>query len=303
MADFHHSLGAVIIEVRGDRFHLREIIWDGKKFIDVDRAYYADRIEDAPPAAALVTGDWHLGSEIPDVMEATFGDNGIWDAVQPESLFLHDTFDARSVNPHEANNMLLRAAQARRGHTNLQDELIMVARWLQRLPTGASINIVPSNHDDMLDRWLKKGERGVEAENMVLYHELAAAMLRYEADHGKFPPALQLALLQHSPLDRDDVRFIHVDEPVMVRGVQCGAHGHLGPNGARGAKGNQSRIGVRGMYGHTHSPCIFQGANFVGTSAAPDYAKGPSSWLTTHGLVHDNGYRQMLHMIKAHWRG
>jgi hypothetical protein len=304
MANFHHSLGAVIIEVRGDRFHLREIIWDGQKFIDVDRAYYADRTEDAPPAAALVMGDLHLGSHNADVMAATFAQDGIWDAVQPESLFLHDTFDARSVNHHEANNMLLRAAQARRGHTDLQAELNLVARWLQQLPRGADIYITPSNHDDMLDRWLKKGEQGVEAENLVLYHELAAAMLRYEAKHDKFPPALQIALQEYTLLDRDDITFIHIDEPVMVRDILCGAHGHLGPNGARGAKGNLSRIGVKGMYGHPHSPCIFQGANFVGTSATDlHYAKGPSSWLTTHGLVHDNGYRQMLHMIKDRWRG
>lgn len=307
MAEFHHSLAAVIVEVRGDRFHLREVIWDGSKFIDVDRQFGASAIEHAPRAAGFVMGDLHLYWESEDVLESIFGDGGVFEAINPEKTFLHDLFDATSVNPYEANSLLTRAAFARKGLTNLQRELNYSAEWLNgRLPKGDhKYYVTPSNHNDMLDRWLQKGERGVEAENLRLYHDLCSAMLRYEEKHDKFPPAIELALQEFTHFDRDDVSFLHIDDSVLVRRVECAAHGHLGPNGARGAKGNLSRIGVRGMYAHVHSPCIYQGANFVGYCAGKlGYAKGPSGWLWTQGIVHDNGYRQMIHCLPgSHWRG
>ena len=307
MAEFHHSHAAIIAEVRGDRFHLREVTWDSasEKFVDIDTQYTPTGVENAPRAAALSMGDLHLGSEDPGVMEATFGPGGVMESVDPENVFFHDTFDGVSVSPHDDKKLLLRAALARRGHTSLARELEYVGNWLNNLPVGPDYFVVPSNHDDFLDRWLQKGESGVEAENLVLYHELCAAMLRAEAETGRFPPAISLALPNHTAFNREDVRFVEIDENVIVRGIQCGAHGHLGPNGARGAPGNMSRIGIKGVYGHIHSPRIWQGTYFAGTSSIYrlPYAKGPSGWMHSHVLTHDNGYRQMLHMIDNQFRG
>ncbi len=305
MAEFHHSFSAVIAEVRGDRFHLREIVWDGEKFIDYDRAYYADRTEDAPPPAALVMGDVHVGLTAEDVMEATFDSGGIFPTLEPEALILHDLSDGRPFNPHEAKNRLSRAALARRGLTSVQGEFDLVAAWLEALPTGADIYVVRSNHDAFLDRWLQQGEKGVEAENLAMYHELSAGMLRHEEEHGEFPLAIELALRGYTDFDRGDVKFLRVDESLQVRGVETGMHGHLGPNGARGAPGNMSRIGVRFVCGHIHGPVIWQGGYWSGMSTDPrhGYNLGPSNWFKTHVLIHDNGRRQMAHMIDGYFRG
>lgn len=306
MGAFHHSLAGIIAEVRDDRFHLREIVWDGECFIDLDRAYFADRIEDAPSPAALVMGDIHVGETAQNVMDATFGEYGMVPVLQPDRLVLHDLGNGTSVSPHEVNSRLTRAAQARRGQTNLQFELNSIAAWLDDLPEfEAGIHVIPSNHDEFLDRWLERGENGVESENLALYHDLAAAMLRAEDSTGEFPVALELALRNHALFDRSDVRFRRVDKPFQVEGVELGMHGNRGSNGARGSAAGFARLGVRSMVGHSHSPAIWQGCYVVGTSSnyRLSYNKGPSSWFQTHGLVHANGYRQLVHMIDDAWHG
>lgn len=305
MGEFHHSNAGVIAEVRGKRFHLREIVWDGECFIDLDRAYFADRIEDAPSPVALVMGDIHVGETAVNVMEATFGQYGIVPVLAPERVILHDLGNGTSVSPHEVNKQLTRAAQARRGETSLQIELDLIADWLHNLPVGPSYHVIPSNHDEFLDRWLESGENKVESENLALYHELAAKMLRYEAEHDEFPVALELALRGETTFNRGDVEFHILDKPFNVKGVELGMHGNRGSNGARGSAAGFARLGVRSMVGHSHSPAIWQGCYVVGTSSnyRLSYNKGPSSWFQTHGLVHANGYRQLVHMIDDAWHG
>lgn len=306
MGNFHHSLAGIIAEVRGERFHLRDIVWDGECFIDLDRAYFADRIEAAPSPAALVMGDIHVGETAENVMEATFGEFGMVPVLAPEKIVFHDLGNGTSVSPHEVNSRLTRAAQARRGETSLQKELDMIAEWLYDLPEGPTYHVIPSNHDEFLDRWLERGENGIESENLVIYHELSAAMLREEAKTGEFPGALDLALQQHTKLGVPlDVTFHKLDESFIVKGVELGMHGNRGSNGARGSAAGFARLGVRTMTGHPHSPVIWQGCYQVGTSTVYrlSYNKGPSSWFQTHGLVHANGRRQLVHMIDDAWHG
>ncbi len=303
MAEFHHSLAGVIAEVRGDRFHLREVIWDGESFIDCDKRYYADRIEDAPPPLVLDMGDVHVGLTAENVMDATFwNENSIYNVLGFEQAVIHDLFDGVSVNPHEVANRLTRAANFRRGRTSLDGELDSVAEWLDDLPEDVEVIVVPSNHDAFLDRWLQRGERIVEPENLEMYHRLCADLLELERETGEMPLALPHAL--EGRVERD-VRFLKIDESFRRMGVEMGMHGHLGPNGARGSVKNLARIGTRSFIGHGHGPWIWQGCNMVGMSTdyRHGYNVGPSGWLQSHGLLHANGYRQAIHIIKSHWRG
>lgn len=304
MAQFHHSLGGIIVEIRGDRFHLREVVWDGKGFSDCDQRYTARGIQKAPPVEALVMGDIHAPHYVADnVMEATFGNESIYDALRPRRLFLHDLADNRAVNPHEAKNRLTRAALA--GASDLLDvrrELEGVAEWLNDLPWFREVLVTYSNHDDFLYRWLERAQP--EPQNAKLYHRLCYLMLDEHERTGKFPPALEVALREAAFLPKQ-VRFLDADESYQVAGVECAMHGHLGPNGARGSLRNLSYIGTRSIFGHVHSPGIWQGAYAVGLSAEYQhgYNSGPSSWLQSHGVVHANGYRQLLHIIGDQWRG
>jgi len=298
----------VIVEVRGNRFHLREVTWDGEGFTDLDRRYTAGGAEAAPPPEALVMGDIHAPHFVsPYVMAATFGQGGIVETLSPRRLFLHDLADNRNTNPHELQNRLTRAAlvagqRGSRKQGSVEAELEGVASWVVGLPAFEEVLVVRSNHDDFLGRWLERQQP--EPQNAKLYHQLCYLMLQYHEQHGRFPIPLELALRQNHVLP-DNVRFLDVDESYRVGGIELGMHGHHGPNGARGSVRNLSMIGTRSMIGHVHSPGIWQGVYAVGLSAVyrHGYNAGPSSWLNTHGLVHANGYRQLVHTIKTHWRG
>jgi hypothetical protein len=81
-------------------------------------------------------------------------------------------------------------------------------------------------------------------------------------------------------------------------------HGHLGANGARGGLRGFSKLGVKTIVGHSHTPGIIEGAYQVGTSShlKLEYNDGPSSWLNTHALVYPNGKRTLINIIKGKWR-
>ncbi len=304
MGNFHHSYAGVIAEVRGENFHLREVVWDGRGFVDCERYYTADGIEDAPPALALAMGDIHCGLEDEDVMEATFGTNGIYSTIRPQAILVHDVFDGRTVNPHEALNRLTAAVRAHRGQNKLADELKYTGQWLNALPKDTRRMVVRSNHDEFLMRWLQKGEKGVESHNVRLYHELCAAMIGEAEAHpnGKFPIPLELAL---RPYLDEGIEFLDYDDSYRPGGVELAMHGHLGPNGAQGGIRALSRIGTRFVTGHTHSPSIWQGGYQAGHSSQDrhGYNVGPSGWFKAHVQVCFNGYRQMFFIIGREFRG
>jgi hypothetical protein len=308
LAEFHHSLAGVIVEVRGKKFHLREVIWDGEKFIDLDTSFTESGVYDAPPAEALVMGDIHVGLHSPDVMEATFGEGGILEVTQAKRLLLHDLFDGRSVNPHERGKHLTRAALFAKGQTNLRSELQKVRKWLEEFPGERAESeletfVVASNHDAFLHRWLEEGERHVEPENRALYHHLSAEMLDHHSAHDEFPNALELGLRRVGY--QGGATFLGVDESLRIAGVELGMHGHLGPNGSRGSAKGLARIGTRSVIGHSHSSAIWQGVYQAGHSSRNrhGYNVGPSSWLTSHVLLLGNGRRQMAHIIGRDFRG
>jgi hypothetical protein len=302
MASFHHSVAAVKVEVRGDRFHLREIAWDGERFVDLDREYRADGQRDAARPEALVLGDVHVGLEDAEVDAAVFGAGGLVPALAPRRLVLHDLFDGRAVNPHERGNALLRAARA--GAT-LEAELAANEAWLAaalaRAPGLEAVLVPFANHHQFLDRWLQGG--APEPADAELFHWLSWRLLAERRATGAFPLALETAL-RRSALD-PRVRFLRADESYQVGGVELGMHGHLGPNGARGSPLNLSRIGTRFIAGHVHSPEIFQGGYWAGLLARLQhgYNLGPSGWLHTQVLLHANHARQMVHVVDGRWRG
>jgi len=252
-------------------------------------------------------GDIHAPHFVsPTVMAATFGQGGIVETLRPRRLVLHDLADNRNTNPHELMNRLTRAAlvAGKHGEGSLARELEGVAEWLCALPGFEEVLVVRSNHDDFIGRWLERQQP--EPQNAKLFHQLCYLMLDHHERTGRFPIPLELALRELRPnLLPESVRFLDHDESFRIGGVELGMHGHNGPDGARGTIQNFSRIGTRSVIAHKHGPGIWQGAYQVGLSGIyrHGYNVGPSSWLQSHALVHENGYRQLVHMIKTYWRG
>lgn len=302
MADFHHSVAAVKVEVRGNRFHLREIVWDGKRFIDLNRSYTPKGVVDAPHAEALVMGDIHVGLEDPNVMKATFAEGGIIPTLRPKRVVIHDVFDGRSINPHERGRALLEAVRA---DSRVSHEIESVALWLYDYFCDSAVRevlIAYSNHHEFLRRWLDHGRPSpADAE---LFHWLSYKMLNEYRRNGEFPDPLEVALTSASVDIPEQIRFLGINESYRVGDCELGQHGHLGPDGARGGL-NLSRMGTRGISAHTHSPKIFQGWHWAGLSAvySHGYNNGPSSWMQAHVALLGNYLRQMIFIVGDRWRG
>ena len=302
-AHFHHSLAAVLVEICGERFHLREVTWSPRDqaFIDLGDMYRASGREDAPRPLELITGDTHVPRQCPVVHRATFGPGGIVERYGPEGVVLHDVGDFPSCNVHERGKALTAAARAARGYcSTVTADIRAIGAYIEGLPAGLNVTVARSNHDDFLMRWLERGQP--EHENAKLYHGLAYLMLDARERGEAFPNPLALAL-QGSL--RRPVRWLDWDESYRRGDVELGMHGHLGPNGARGSVENLATIGTRSVIGHVHTPAIHQGVYAVGLSGTYDqgYNHGPSSWLQAHVLLNALGYRQMLAIIDGHHMG
>lgn len=296
--EFHHILGAVIVEVSGERFHLREVnAQSDGSFYDLDKRYKASgEIVEAAAPAALVLGDLHAVRHDPDNFSAVLD---ICGALKPRRLFGHDVLDFQSAGHH--NNYFERFRLAQTGRNNVMDELRYTCEILDRLAEESKLFVVGSNHHEHPFKWLENHHNGMDVANARIYHELKAEMLGAIEDTGEIPDPLTLAAKRFM---KKPCRFLKMGESLQVHGIEMTYHGDKGPNGARGNANAFDRIGVKTIIGHSHTPRIVGGCYQAGTSSLLDmgYNVGPSSWLHSHVLVYANGKRTHINVIDGEWR-
>jgi len=156
--------------------------------------------------------------------------------------------------------------------------------------------------------WLQNFDYRFDPANAELFLGLQRFMYS-EIRSGKLPKNVNLmerAFVTESGLNPDAVKFLLPDESYMVGEVECGMHGHLGPNGRFGSPDNLSKIGVKATTAHTHACGIYHGLYVAGTSSklTPDwtYTMGPSSWSHSHVVQYGNGQRAIVTMKGGKWR-
>lgn len=303
--EFHHSLSAVFVRLDGKRFHLRHLHFDGQGCTDLDKRYSPNGVERAPPPLALVMGDTHVDAIDPKVERATFGEGGIVQTLKPKHLIWHDLLDGYSCNPHHAGDPFVAVAKRAKAADDVRAEVSRAITFVaERTPEWATSVIVPSNHNDFLRRWVKTNDWKHDPVNAEFYLETALAMVRGTTltASGTTYPAPFPHWFREANVPRSLV--LDDDESFMLAGVECGMHGDIGPNGARGSIRNLRRIGVKSIIGHAHSPGIDEGCYQVGTSTRLrlEYNHGASSWLNCHCPLHANGKRQLIIIVDGEWR-
>jgi hypothetical protein len=164
--------------------------------------------------------------------------------------------------------------------------------------------VVDSNHDNALSKWLREADYRTDPANALFF--LTCQKRQYEAiaeQDGWFHLIEWVLRDKRVP---DSIRFLREDESFIIcgsehGGIECGMHGHLGPNGARGTPWNLAKIGRKANTGHTHSAGIRDGLYTAGTCSVMDmgYNSGPSSWSHTLVLTYPNGKRALVTM----WHG
>ena len=309
--EHHHVLGACVAEVQdGQVFHLRQINAEKNgSFYDLDRGYTPKGSTSGHRAEALVMGDTHVDFVDPEVVDATFkGRGSVVGTLKPKHLVWHDLVDMYSGSHHHAKKPFTRLAKASSGMDSVKDEVERACAFVDKYTPKDCVNvIVPSNHHDHLRRWIEDTDWRTTPENAVFYLETAlhmAANTRMTEEGAETPhPFNYWGEKLMSCADR--TVFVDRGHSYMVKGVEVGMHGDLGPNGARGSVRNLSSIGVKTIIGHSHSPAIMEGCYQVGTSSRLklEYSKSsPSSWLNTHGVIYPNGKRSLISVVAGRWR-
>ena len=309
IGEFHHSMSAILVELDGPYFHLRQLHFDRTTgtCTDMDTRYSDhDTSQPAPRALAVSTGDTHVRFLDPKVDEATWGPGGIIETLNPECVMWHDTLDSYSCSPHHEGDPFVAQAKQLSGFGDVKGEvdeaLGYVGKRAAAFPHIRHV-FVPSNHDDMLSRWIKRAD-WKNSPSREFYLETALAMVRGTSmglGGAEYPDAFSYWLEREGWAN---VQVLERDESFVLGGVELGMHGDAGPNGSRGSRMNLRRIGIRSVIGHSHSPGIEEGCYQTGTSTRLrlEYQRGPSGWLNAHISLNADGKRQIIVIVDGRYR-
>jgi len=298
IANHDHVMGAIIVEVVDkNRYHFRQIQADAEGgFVDLGDFYKGDRISKMY-AEGISMGDWHSGETDPTAVKAMVE---LIETVRPNKLFVHDGFNGLSINHHERDRQIRRAILAKKGLLDLESEIRGLAKDLDTMASWKHVKeviVVKSNHDVFLDRWLDSGEYVKDPHNYSIGVDLAKAM-----KDGNDP--LKFGVEMFGLKAKDKVRWLSIDEDYFIARIQCGAHGHKGPRGAKGnIKGMEKSYGLS-VTGHAHGPEILRGAWQNGTMSylKLNYNEGPSDWVHSSTVIYPNGQRQLINSFEGSWR-
>lgn len=289
-------IGAIIVEIESPSlYHFRQVqaAKDGS-FVDLGVKYSPDGKTSEMKVEALIPGDWHTGYTDPNVRKNVIEMLKIF---KPNYLILHDLFDGISVNHHISHNLLLKAMLGAQNNVSAELQLNAIELAVLEKHVKKQVVVVKSNHDEFLDRWLNEGKYLYDTQNHIMGLELALAKAR-----GHDP--VEYGILKYQNLKR--TKFLKSDSSFKItpKQIECGMHGHLGPNGARGSSAALEKSFLSSVSGHSHSPEILRNIYIVGTSThlRLNYNKGPSSWMQTLCIVYANGDRQLINFVGKKWK-
>lgn len=307
--EHHHTFGALVVEVDGDRFHIRQLnLDDDGSFYDLDCLYSEGGVTRGIPVAGLVLGDLHERFVDPNVVKATFtSKNSMLNILNPEAVVYHDVMDFHSRNHHHRHKPFSNLAKQMSQRSSVEDEIDECAAFVDRhAREGQRIIFAASNHPDALLRWVEDTDWKDDPENAVFYLKTALAIAMSVSMSGSGASYIDpfVYWMQQKLKTIQQCVFPGRDESVMIAGIECGMHGDKGPNGSRGSIKGFGRIGVKSVIGHSHTAGVMDGVYQTGTSSnlKLEYNSGPSSWSHTHCCIYPNGKRTLLWIIDGKWK-
>lgn len=301
LAELDHQLAAIIVELAdGDVFHLRPIqnSKDGGEFTDLGYHYKADGSVVKANNTVFVEGDAHAGEHNIELLKSivdVLSDKGITEVI------LHDICDAGSVSHHESDNYVKKSMRAIANTNKLLKDADNVTAYLNDLTIldNLSVTIVNSNHDNFIKRYVEEGRAFKERDfiNVPLACELFAAVCNKQVDNP-----LEYLVKNNTNVKLNNperVKWLKLDESYKKYGVECGFHGHLGANGAKGSLKTFEEALNNAVVGHAHTGAIRCKIFQVGTASnlQLDYNHGLSSWTHSCALIYENGTKQMIDFI------
>jgi len=296
--EFHHTLGFVIVEIKDkNTFFVRQVTAHHKTGAFSDLFFYVNngKVNKLKNIAGIVWGDIHSGHHDQGLVKKTHELLGV---LIPEHVILHDIYDGNSINPHEVKDPFLQYGKDIKGLNSVDKEIGEMIALLKPFEKYKKVIIDRSNHDDFLDRWLKNEDwkKQPSCKNSLAYMEFSTMLLKQYAKNpynvkGIIPEIINKYYPKFITLGRN--------QSYKVLDWEVGQHGDVGSNGSKGSLLQFRKLNTKIIVGHYHSPGRKDGALAVGTSThlRVGYNIGPSSWLQSHVLIHNDGKAQHINFI------
>lgn len=316
-AEFHHTIGATVVEVQDGDFWCRQISAgrDGT-FQDLDAVVRDGEVTRGSAVEGITYGDIHREWLDEDKARGSWGIGGapdggaMVDVLRPSYQFFHDVFDFTARSHHSRNDPHQRARLLAMGMDGVEDGIVLAARFLERSRRPFSTSVaVFSNHDGQhIVNWMRDANAASDPVNAYYWHMLNAAYHKaIRAGEMDFMPH-EHALREASTDRLSGVLFLREGQSfVICQGVapiECGLHAHIGPGGAKGSAASLSKIVERANVAHSHSPCIREALYQAGTSSSlmPYATRGPGAWHHADIVTYKSGKRTIVTSCGSKWR-
>ena len=285
----NNKIGGLVIEIENDRiFYIRNIEWINGYFVDLNKAYYKDHIENIQ-AEAIVAGDLHLsGDEDPKALELL---NKEIKFLKAKRLVIHDFCSHNTINHHEQDNWIKMAKLTSKFHS-LQDEHKYTAHTFNNFAKdlkNVEFIVVKSNHDRWLHKYLGNRNLWIKDNCNAFYaHTLCGYALQ-----GLDPFEATMRTFLNPKLK---IRFLQNDEIYKIADTELSLHGDIGNNGGPATLRSIELSAGKCIIGHSHQPRVgFYGMQ-VGSNTKMNlgYNSGGSSWHNGNVSLFKDGHKQML---------
>lgn len=304
-AEFHHVIGALLIEAQGRRSFVRQLNFDRNGTVyDLTDHYREDRIDRGIEALSLTTGDEHVKFMLPAVKKATYmAEDSIVRVTRPQYIVRHDILDGYAGSHHHIGKYELEFRKWLTGDADYRAELDQVVDHInETTPTDwpcQNALVSDSNHHKHLQMWLDRADDRKDHLNADLIAELRMEQ-RQAIREGRRCDPFELYL---RPRLTVPALFLSSNQPFLLGGVDFSQHGDRGANGARGTTRALANTTHRMTIGHSHTARIDKSIYQVGKSTGTlEYESGLSSHTNTHCLQYLNGKRTLIDILSGGWR-
>src|SRR5208337_956718 len=311
-AEHHHRYAFLIVEVDSDgNWWVRQVAArkNGRVIQDLNILVNGGSVQSTHfQVEAITWGDLHATMSEPSVVSAS---HEMLDALHPNYQFIHDLMEGASINRHTRKHKDNHEAFDRwmRGLHRVDEEVKQTKALLDTYLRPWCQTVIPdANHDrKWFKLWLREFDYRVDPANAELFLRLQDFMYS-EIRAGKLSKNVNLTeyvFTHEAGLEPGKVKFLLPDETFTVKEVECGMHGHLGPNGLFGTPSNLSKIGTKATIGDKHTAGIYHGLFVAGTSTKLTkdwgYTVGPSAWSWSHVVLYANGQRAIVTLKNGKW--
>lgn len=306
-ADFHHTYGGLLVEVTHEgKWFVRQLNVDKNGIAyDLDLKFMPNGDVAYDHVEAINWGDIHAHKLSDEVIEASAE---MLDAMEPRYQFLHDVLDFYSRNHHHIHDTHTLFRKWHKKAESVEGEVRDLIEKLKHFKRDFTKSVViESNHDQALTRWLKSTDYKKDPVNAIFYLEAELAIHKAIISGDEDFHTLEWAYRFCG--GDSETYFVREDESFVIcpehgGGIECGLHGHRGPNGRFGSPEAFSKMERRTNTGHTHSASMTDGNACAGVSGNLDmgYNVGLSSWSHSHVITYRNGKRTIVTQWDSDWR-